>query len=380
MATLKYYVADRHATWLELFFDLVFVASISVIIHHLAHVHDGHIEAQQGLLFVVEFIPIWWIWATHTVYANRFDTDGKRHRLFTLAIVFLMTTMSTFLEADFSVGFSQFIGFYLLIRIILAGMYGSAAHPHPGTTQYARSMGQIIVAGAMVAGIALLLHGPLQLLLFLGGIVLEMAAMVWLGLKQPAVAVHRSHLVERIGLLSIILLGESVISLVNSLRGIEWGEGNVMAAIAGFLIIGAIWWIYFDSFDVLERAKRLHHGFFLLYSHIFFLMGLGLLSSLIGHAILNDLALRDFRVLAILGMTLFYLGKQMSYFVLFPPYRINLVINTLICLTITTASTLLPQPEQMLMGITLGMLFYVYSNVKWTLTKDVTPLLIPATE
>ncbi|NEQ70113.1 MAG: low temperature requirement protein A, partial [Symploca sp. SIO2D2] len=39
LSTFKYYDEGRHATWLELFFDLVFVASISVITHHLAHVH-----------------------------------------------------------------------------------------------------------------------------------------------------------------------------------------------------------------------------------------------------------------------------------------------------------------------------------------------------
>lgn len=37
----------RHATWLELFFDLVFVAVIGVITHDLAHTKDGHISAEQ---------------------------------------------------------------------------------------------------------------------------------------------------------------------------------------------------------------------------------------------------------------------------------------------------------------------------------------------
>ena len=77
MKTLQYHMEHRHATWLELFFDLVFVASIGIVTHNLAHAHDGHIPVKQLLLFPIELIPIWWIWATHTLYANRFDTDGK---------------------------------------------------------------------------------------------------------------------------------------------------------------------------------------------------------------------------------------------------------------------------------------------------------------
>ena len=58
MPNLQYHVEGRHATWLELFFDLVFVASISVITHHLAHVHEGRLEGQQVMLFISEFIPV----------------------------------------------------------------------------------------------------------------------------------------------------------------------------------------------------------------------------------------------------------------------------------------------------------------------------------
>ena len=97
MQSLQYHLEHRHATWLELFFDLVFVASIGVVTHNLAQTHHGHIELKQILMFPIEFLPIWWIWATHTLYANRFDTDSKAHRIASLIIMFLMVTMSAFL-------------------------------------------------------------------------------------------------------------------------------------------------------------------------------------------------------------------------------------------------------------------------------------------
>ena len=141
-------------------------------------------------------------------------------------------------------------------------------------------------------------------------------------------------------------------------------------------MIGAIWWIYFDGFNILERAKHIRHGFPLLYSHVLFLLGMGILSSLIRHAILNDLAMRDFRALAIAGMTLFYLGKQISYYVVFPTIRSIIVINTIVCISVTILSTFLPRPEYTLMGMTVGLFFYVYSNFRWTLTQDFSDFLV----
>jgi len=145
---------------------------------------------------------------------------------------------------------------------------------------------------------------------------------------------------------------------------------DLVAAITGFLMIGAIWWIYFDGFPLLEKAKGIKYGFPLLYSHVLLLLGMGILSSLIQHTILNDIAIKDFRWLAIAGMTLFYLGKQISYYLAFPIARTIIIINTVVCISVTVFSTFLPRPEYMLIGITLGMLFYVYSNFRWTLTKD----------
>ena len=105
-------------------------------------------------------------------------------------------------------------------------------------------------------------------------------------------------------------------------------------------------------------------------------MGLAILANLIRHAIAGDISMADFRILALSGMTLFYLGKQITYFTVLPIYRPNILINSTVCLTLTIASTFLERPEHALLGMTLGLFFYVYSNLRWTLTKDATPYLV----
>lgn len=233
----------------------------------------------------------------------------------------------------------------------------------------------VILGGVAISLLAIFVGSPLRQIIFLGGIGVEMLATAYLSTGGDLKPVHREHLVERVGLLSIILLGESVISLVGSLSGLEWNQFDLVAALTGFLMIGSIWWIYFDGFGLLENAKSIQYGFPLLYSHVLFLLGMGTLSSLIRHAILNDLTVSEFRWLAITGMALFYSGKQISYYLAFPPVQNIIVINTVVCISVTIVSTFLPRPEYTLIGITLGMLFYVYSNFRWTLTRDVSDFL-----
>src|SRR4030095_11782289 len=108
---------------------------------------------------------------------------------------------------------------------------------------------------------------------------------------------------------------------------ITWNHSNVMAAVSGFVMASAIWWIYYDSFHLLERRK-LTTGHSILYSHFFLFIGLAILASLIRHAILDDLDPGDFRRLAAAGTVLFFLGKQYGYYMEGPQLRAFLQVTT----------------------------------------------------
>src|SRR6478672_3027265 len=99
MKDLKYFDPDRRATWLELFFDLIIVVALHDAGEILSETHNGHFAPQQFLHFVLVFLPLWWIWAGHTIYANRFDTDSRPHRLSTLLIMFLLIVISAQISA-----------------------------------------------------------------------------------------------------------------------------------------------------------------------------------------------------------------------------------------------------------------------------------------
>ena len=76
---------------------------------------------------------------------------------------------------------------------------------------------------------------------------------------------------------------------------------------------------------------------------------------------------QTFAVLGVSGAVLFYLGKQIPYFIAFPPYRVSNVVNTLICVGITVIATFLPRPEYSLIMMCFGMFVYVQLNLRWTI-------------
>ena len=365
----------RHATWLELFFDLVFVAVIGVITHDLAHTHHGHIGVEQFLRFPLVFIPVWWIWMTHTLYANRFDADNREHRLFSLAIMAIMVILSIFAEDSLGESFTWFALLYGLVRLMLAYLYWTIHRERAEEVTFARDLSAAIGVGAIVSMSSVLFDGALKFALFYSGMVVDALWQIFLRDKLNARPIDRNHLVERLGLLAIIILGESVIAMVASLDHDRWNIYDIASAATGFLLIGSIWWVYFDSFPKLEGAKRLTTGNVLIFTHLLVCMGLLILANMIRHAILGDLDRPTFGMLAITGMVFFYLGKQIPYWYAFPPWRNAIIGNTFICVGITVASSFLPRLEYSLIGMTFGMLTYVYLTFRRILSVNVDEFL-----
>ncbi|KIQ35262.1 low temperature requirement protein A [Variovorax paradoxus] len=364
MKDLRYFDPQRRATWLELFFALIFVVALHGANEILTEAHEGHIGAQQFLRFVLVFLPLWWIWAGHTIYANRFDTDSRQHRLSTLLIMFLLIVISAQISAG-AQHYTLAVACYCGARLIIASMYFVSRRKHNLHGRFASTVGTVFAVGAAISLSSVLLASPWSYLVFYAGIVFDMTALVLLGGRLHVVPAHAAHLVERVGLLTIIMLGESVISISAALANIVWTRSNAAAAVSGFVMVSAIWWIYYDSFHLLERRK-LATGHSILYSHFFLFIGLAILASLIRHAILDDLDPGDFRRMAAAGTVLFFLGKQYGYYMEVPELRPYLLSNTAAVFAMTALMLMLPLGlGAMLGGIAATMICYVLLNLRY---------------
>src|ERR671933_1435001 len=81
---------ERHATWTELFFDLVFVVAIA----QLAAGLHADVSVSGALVFLGLFAPVWWTWTTYAYVADLFDADEGPFRLVLLGAMFLVGGMA----------------------------------------------------------------------------------------------------------------------------------------------------------------------------------------------------------------------------------------------------------------------------------------------
>ena len=104
---------EKKVTWLELFYDLLFVAAVAGATHVLLHVEDGYIHPEYLLKFVLIFIPIWWAWVGQTIFINRFGKDVFHQRLFLILQMFFVLIMTSSLSADFDPYYLSFLIGYI---------------------------------------------------------------------------------------------------------------------------------------------------------------------------------------------------------------------------------------------------------------------------
>jgi low temperature requirement protein LtrA len=259
---------ERHATWLELFYDLVFVAAISEVAHSLSE----HVSLSGYLGYVLLFVPIWWSWVGATFYATRFDTDDLGHRLLTLLQMIAIAVLAVNVHhglGDSSTGFALSyitVRSILIIQYLVAGYHLVAARGL--TTWYAIGFGIAAVIWLM----SIFVPAPWRFGLWGLALILDFATPLTAGHLVAKVPPSFSHIPERLGLFTIIVLGESVIAVVRGVAQLEWGVSSAMEAVVGMSIAFSLWWIYFDSVDGSPLrsmgAGRMGIGLMWLYAHL----------------------------------------------------------------------------------------------------------------
>jgi low temperature requirement protein LtrA len=234
---------ERHATWLELFYDLVFVVAVSQVAHNLKE----DISLSGFLGFVVLFIPLWWSWIGTTFYANRFDSDDIIHRL--LVGVQMLTAAAMAVNIHHGLGESSpgFAIAYAIGRAVLVVEYVRAGIHIPS----ARSLTNRYAIGFAIAAFLWLISAfvaiPWRFALWGLGIIIDFATPLTARKFQIGLLPHASHLPERFGLFTIIVLGEAIIAVVDGVSQQKWNLITVISAVLGLIIAFSWWWVYFDN-------------------------------------------------------------------------------------------------------------------------------------
>lgn len=263
----------RVATSLELLFDLVTVIAVASAAAGLHHAIAGGHTADGVVRFAMAFFGIWWAWMNYTWFASAYDNDDGLFRLLTLAIMGGALVMASGIELFFkSLDLTMIVTGYVVMRVGMVVLWLRAALGDPArrptTLTYALGIALVQVYWA-----GLLLVGPssfvLLSLLFALGAAFEIAVPA-LAERNGRTPWHRHHVIERYGLLNIIVLGETLLAGSLALRAVageQFQIALVHVALSSLVIVFAMWWLYFSKEEHL-RSQDLGRSLTWGYGHV----------------------------------------------------------------------------------------------------------------
>jgi len=231
---------------LELFFDLVFVFTITQL---TAVLSDD--PTLRGLLRVVLMLGvIFWMYGGYAWMTNAVATDRVARRLLLLGgmagfLVLALAIPRAFTEGDVAFGVA-----YLLIVSIHTGLYSRTGVPN--TVRALVRLAPFNLASALLVLAAVMVDGTATYLLWGAAFVLE-----WFTPRLAGVGGFRiapAHFVERHGLVVIVALGESIVAIGIGAAGLPVDLTLASVAVLGLLLAACLWWAYFGGDDA--RAER----------------------------------------------------------------------------------------------------------------------------
>ncbi|WP_310833279.1 low temperature requirement protein A [Paenibacillus pedocola] len=283
-------MTEKKVTWLELFYDLLFVAAVSKASHVLLHVEDETLSIETLGKFVLIFIPIWWAWVGQTLFVNRFGQDSVSHRIFLIIQLFFVLIMTASLSVDFDDTYYSFLIGYIGLRAMTAVQYHYAHAKEQGHLRAtARYFGTRFWIGLAISACSLFFDSWVRYAVLYAGIALDILLPLTgrkILLKTPT---NTHHLLERFSLFALILLGESVVSILAVLQSSTWTPESVTFAALAFVLIIAMWWQYYDNLEKKVDKHVQTAGQTIIYGHLFIFLSLCTIAATIQLLFLNKL-------------------------------------------------------------------------------------------
>ena len=245
-------------TYIELFFDLVFVFAVTQLSHGLL----AHLTLSGALETGLLMMAVWWVWIYTSWITNWLDPDLPPVRVMLLVLTAAGLVLSSSIPQAFGERAIAFAVAYVLMQVGRSVFMLWALHRHDGDnfrnfqriTIWSALAGLFWLAGAFAGG-------PAQIGWWAAAVAIEYMAPavgMWVpGLGRSKVedwTIDGAHLAERCALFIIIALGESVLVTGATFSNLPWTGENITAFAVTFASSVTMWLVYFNVGA--ERASR----------------------------------------------------------------------------------------------------------------------------
>jgi low temperature requirement protein LtrA len=261
---------ERKVTWLELFYDLVYVAAII----QLGNTLSNDVSWGGFVRFVALFIPIWWSWTGITFYVNRFVVEDLVHRLLIFTQIGFIAVMAMSTVDAFGALGQQFVLAYVGIRTILIVLYVRAYRHVPEGRPLTRRYAIGFTLAAAIWLVSAFVPPPARYALWILGMAADFAVPLTSRRLNALLPPDVPHMAERYGLFTIIVMGEAFVKVVSSAPADPLTLQPLLLGTLGLLIAGAVWWLYFDDVAGAPVKPTGRAPYVWIYSHLPLAIGL----------------------------------------------------------------------------------------------------------
>ena len=247
---------DQKVTFVELFFDLVFVFSVTQIVKLL---HGGFDWIAVGQAILV-FWLVWWAWSQFTWTLNAADTTNPIVQISVLAATGIAFFMAVAVPQAFGEGSFWFAATYVVVRVIGLTLYYLLAMENPALKAPLRTWIVTSSGGLIAVLIGGYVGGSAQYWLWGLAILLDLIA-ARVSTQSQEWNLYPAHFAERHGLFVIIALGETLIIGASGFSDTELTNELLVVAVLVVAITGGLWWTYFPrAMPALEHALASSEG------------------------------------------------------------------------------------------------------------------------
>ncbi|MCH7581810.1 MAG: low temperature requirement protein A [Acidobacteria bacterium] len=369
--------AEQQVTYLELFFDLVFVFAITQLSQVL--LNDLTWRGVAGTFFLL--VAMWLAWVYTTWWTNSVDPDVVPVRLVMLVMMLAGMMMALAIPeawGDRALLFAvSYVGLHLIRNTfsVLAARRSGGDH-----ISLLRLLSWSVVTGALWIAGAIAGNGALVVIWVLA-LALELVS-PYVGYWTPGLGAQRMgdrqieyhHFTERFHLFIIIVLGESIVITGVTAAALELDAARLASVVVAFALTAVLWWLYFNavaarSSEGLGAAsgdrQRLARDAYS-YTHILLVFGIMLIA--IGNELLIGHPLDEFDraglVVVAAGPVLYLWGHELFKLLMTGSVRVvRLLGGVLIAAVVAVVGTVLPAlwTQAIVLAILVG--FAIHENV-----------------
>ncbi|RWY76835.1 hypothetical protein EHI46_08365 [Rhizobium leguminosarum] len=254
--------SSNKVTFLELFFDLVFVFSISQLSHALA-AHYTPLGAAEAALMT---FAVWWVWIFTAWVTNWLDPDKMPVRGMLVVLMMLGLLLSASIPEAFGDKGLLFAGAYVAMQVgrSLFTTYAMTRVDRANTLNFVRITAWLVAAGVFWIAGGLLEHEA-RLIAWVIALAIEYAGPA-AGFAVPGLGrstardwdVSGAHMAERCALFVIICLGEAILVSGRTFAELPFSGLTSVVFVTAFIGTVAMWWLYF-RFGHGRAAHRIEH-------------------------------------------------------------------------------------------------------------------------